>query len=307
LAEQGYKSLDVRDNTCELCEVADMVGLALKLTQAGAGNYWEDADRWLRNQYVEGQLTHNQLRVFLDNLYARELFQERPVKPWESDDIERAIGGFSISSLPNDWGLKMGHACCTGNASRTYYWIWDSILTKQDDLTKVNLLLNRASPWLDVDSYLPNQGKVALKIKQADAVSVRIPEWTDHARVTCNVDGTERSFTWSGDYVQVGGLKPGAVATIEFPIRERTLFRLIGDIPYKVTIRGNTVVDMESAITDTESVLTVTGEAHLREGGYPDALRKEPFAPLYQRDEYRTTETPTKKTTRFVPDELIEW
>ena len=292
---------------CETCEVGDMINLGLRLTSAGVGDYWEEVDRWVRNQFVENQLTQDKLDALLNSDQMKVLFPQMPVEPWQSDEVERALGGFAGHAMADDFGVFVANACCTGNGARTLYWVWDSILTREDNAVRVNLLLNRASPWLDVDSYLPNQGKVALKIKQADAVSVRIPEWTDHAKVTCNVDGTERSFTWSGDYVQVGGLKPGAVATIEFPIRERTLFRLIGDIPYKVTIRGNTVVDMESAITDTESVLTVTGEAHLREGGYPDALRKEPFAPLYQRDEYRTTETPTKKTTRFVPDELIEW
>jgi DUF1680 family protein len=280
LAEQGYKSLDVRDNTCELCEVADMVGLALKLTQAGAGNYWEDADRWLRNQYVEGQLTHNQLRVFLDNLHARELFRERPVEPWESDEIERAVGGFSISSLPNDWGLKMGHACCTGNASRTYYWIWDSILTKQDDLTKVNLLLNRASPWLDVDSYLPYEGKVVLKIKATPAVAMRIPQWADRDRVTCKMNGTGRDFAWSEDYVEVRDLNAGDVVTVEFPIREETTFSVIGDKPFKLTLKGNTVVDI-----DPEGKL----------------------CPLYQRDHYKHDRAPMKKVSRFVSKENILW
>jgi len=280
LAEHGYKSLDVRDNTCELCEVADMVGLALKLTLAGAGNYWEDADRWLRNQYVEGQMSHSQLRVFLDNLYERELFQERPVEPWESDEIERAIGGFSISSLPNDWGLKMGHACCTGNASRTYFWIWDSILTKQGDLTKVNLLLNRASPWLDVDSYLPYEGKVVLKIKETAAIATRIPSWTERGKVSCKVNGSRRDFAWSEDYVEVSGLTAGDVVTVEFPMREETLFSVIGDKPFRLTLRGNTVVDIDPQ-----------GE----------------LCPLYQRDHFKHDKAPIKKVSRFVSKEAILW
>ena len=34
-----------------------MVALALKLSEAGLGDYWDDADRWGRNMLVEGQLT----------------------------------------------------------------------------------------------------------------------------------------------------------------------------------------------------------------------------------------------------------
>jgi len=43
--------------TCETCETADMMLLGLKLTLAGAGEYWEDVDRCLRNQFVENQIT----------------------------------------------------------------------------------------------------------------------------------------------------------------------------------------------------------------------------------------------------------
>ena len=39
----------------EPCCYADMVAQALKLTELGAGDYWDDADRWIRNQLVEGQ------------------------------------------------------------------------------------------------------------------------------------------------------------------------------------------------------------------------------------------------------------
>ena len=34
-----------------------MITLALNLSEAGAGDYWDDADRWIRNMFAEGQLT----------------------------------------------------------------------------------------------------------------------------------------------------------------------------------------------------------------------------------------------------------
>lgn len=41
----------------------------------------------------------------------------------------------------------------------------------------VNLLLNRASPWADVDSYIPFEGQADVRIKQACELQVHIPEW----------------------------------------------------------------------------------------------------------------------------------
>ena len=43
-------------NTVEICEIADMIFLALTLTRAGVGDYWDDVDRWVRNMFAEGQL-----------------------------------------------------------------------------------------------------------------------------------------------------------------------------------------------------------------------------------------------------------
>ena len=45
-----------RHETSETCEVAQMVGLSLKLTEAGVGDYWDDVDRWMRNMLAENQL-----------------------------------------------------------------------------------------------------------------------------------------------------------------------------------------------------------------------------------------------------------
>jgi hypothetical protein len=273
--------LSRRVNTSEICEVADMIGLALKLSLAGVGDCWADVERWVRNQFAEGQLTDDKLRTVLANLESKGLYEEQPIYYWESAEIERAVGGFAGWATPNDYGVGSMYACCTGNASRTIYWIWDSILTKEDGAVRVNLLMNRASPWLNLDSYLPYQGKVVLKIKDARQVAVRIPEWTERERVACTVNGEGRGFGWSGDYVQVGGLKAGDTVALEFPMVTRTLFRIIGGrFPYKLTIKGNTVVGI-----DPEGEL----------------------CPLYQRGHYLGDEAPLREITRFVSSESIMW
>ena len=291
----GYY-LDRRVNLCETCEVADMIGLALKLTLAGVGDYWEDVDRWTRNQLAENQLTRDKFRTILDNLYTKKLFEEKPIQPWESDDVERGVGGFAGKAFANDWGVFLSHACCTANAGRTLYWIWDSILTKQDDEVRVNLLLNRASPWLDINSYLPYEGKVVLKVKEAKSVAVRIPQWTDREKVDCALNGKKQQFAWSGNYVEIKGLKAGDAVTVEFPMREESLFREIGRIPYKLTLKGNTVVDIDPKSWD-----------RVNDGVYNELVSDGELCPLYQRDHYRQDKAPMKKLPRFVSNEIIKW
>ena len=44
----------------------------------------------------------------------------------------------------------------------------------------MNLLLNRASKWADVYSYIPYEGRVDLRFKQpCESVLVRAPEWVE--------------------------------------------------------------------------------------------------------------------------------
>ena len=279
---------------CESCEVADMIFLALRLTKAGLGDYWEDADRWVRNQFVENQMTRTdwpdpqKIMAFqTDEAKERIARQMETAKkmPGIADDrdvMERCLGSWSGWALANDWvspqqaGIQQ---CCTGNAARTLYYIWDSIVTANGADAQVNLLLNRASPWLDVDSHLPYEGKVVIKNKTAKKVSVRIPEWTVRERVVCDVNGHKRGIIWSGNYIEVKNLKKDDVITIEFPMVGKTLFKVIGDVPYRLTLKGNTVVNIDP----------------------PGRIY-----PLYQRDHYKANKAPMKKITRFVSKETIE-
>src|ERR1019366_3742764 len=38
-------------DVCETDTVADMVGMALKMSEFGVADYWDDADRWTRNHF----------------------------------------------------------------------------------------------------------------------------------------------------------------------------------------------------------------------------------------------------------------
>ncbi len=63
-------------------------------------------------------------------------------------------------------------------------------------------------------------------------------------------------------------------------MREKTVFRVIEHTPYKLTIKGNTVVDIDP---------------------------KGKINPIYRRDHYRQNQAPIKKVTRFVSNESLLW
>jgi len=268
----------------EGCPVADMVALAVMLSRDGVGDYWDDADRWLRNYFSEIQLSPEQ-GVCLDQLSRKQpQLDEIPYHASSDRTTERNIGAFAGWPAPNDWIHHIGiQHCCTGNGARAIYYAWESILKFNEGNLKINLLLNRASPWADIYSSIPYEGKVEVKIKQdCKSVAVRMPEWIkpgDEA-VKCEVGGKSIPFKWDGRYINLGSADAGKKIVVTFPIEEKTVKEKIAGTEYTLVLRGNAVVQMDP---------------------------KGPNCPLYQREHMRTSQTPWHKTNRFVSHELIAW
>ena len=282
-----FPELLFRENfqMCETCGLADMIGLGLRLSIIGAGDYWDDVDRWLRNQFVEQQLTHGdwiERRAWSGPHGSSTAWSQTDPRRQRTEGVgDACVGAFTSSALPNDFmgGHNMGFAgCCSGTGSRALYFIWEHILTHEGGKLRVNLLLNRTSPWADIDSYLPYEGQVDVKIKQDVELSIRIPEWVEPEQITCRVDGEVRTVGWQGRYAQVGQTAAGTVAALTFPIEEHTHWVTIEKQPYNLVCKGNEVVNIQP-----------TGVYH----------------PLYQREHYRDNTVHWKKVTRFASDELL--
>ena len=300
-----------RGGTCETCEVADMILLAVKLSRAGIDDHWEDVERYTRNQFVENQMLRTDWVSKVPEVMANDksgqshravfpvtgrraedagLFpaehelSKTPGYVDETDAAERLVGTWAGWATANDFldpvnGPGIMH-CCTGNAARTLYTIWDSIVVREANSVRINLLLNRVSPWLDVDSHLPYEGRVDVRIKKATAIALRIPKWTRRDEVRCVVNGATRPARWAGNYVELDGLAEGDTVVISFPQSETRVFRMIGENIYHLTMRGDTVIEIDPQ-----------GELY----------------PLYQRSHFRQSSAPLSRKKRFVSSETIRW
>jgi hypothetical protein len=268
------------DQHCESCCIADMVALAIRLSDAGAGDYWDDVDRYVRNQLVEQQLTRQ------DHL--ERLVQSSPAQavhpPRETSDrvIERNIGGFAghgdLSLLPDTWIMH----CCTGNATTALYYAWEGITRFRGETAVVNLLLNRASTWLDVHSHLPHEGRVTLVNKAARRVAVRIPPWVDRKEVQCRIGERRVAPIWAGNYVLFEDLHPKDELGVRFPVQDRVERFVLDAQEYTAHFRGHTVVELAPRQSGV---------------GYP----------IYERSEYRTEHAPLRRARRFIPAQVLKW
>jgi len=271
--------------------VADMIAVAVMLSRAGVADCWDDADRWTRNHFAECQMrSADWVTRFQHGSWPRKADADET-----TDHVpQRNVGAFFGWPAAND-GCPTGSGhmhCCTGNAARTLYYVWESILEHDAGRLRVNLLLNRASRWADVDSYLPCAGQVDVKVKQPLAeVSLRVPEWVPSGspQVRALRGKTAVEPAWRGRYVSLGPARPGETLSLTFPLLERTIARRIygapvetvmGGVVYQsLTFRGNDVVDIDPP-----------GKNYA----------------FYRRSYYRG-EPRWRKVTRFVTDETIAW
>ncbi len=253
-------------------------------------------DRFVRNQLAENQLTHIDWLTDGHLDYSRspvssDFFQN----PRRTTDhvAERTLGAFAGWPSPNDWvgaedwwgGDKQNILytimnCCTASGCRALFSVWRDMVEYDAGKLRVHLLLNRASPWADIDSDIPYQGRAEITAKRDLELEVRIPEWVQPGQARCTVDGKARPLSYHGRYAQVGAVRKGERVALTFPIAERTEKRRIEGFNYTFIIRGNDIVRVDPP------------------GKY---------CPLYQRAHYRQGRVLYTKVKRFVSDEQFPW
>src|SRR5262249_33303385 len=134
--------------------------------------------------------------------------------------------------------------CCSANGAMGLYYAWHGITRFDQGIATVNLFLNRASSWMDVDSYLPYEGKVVLRNKQATSANVRVPAWVESSNLKTFVNDRETKPSRVGNYLLFQQLKKGDELRLEFPVPATTDKYTIAGKQYTLTFRGSTLVDI---------------------------------------------------------------
>ncbi len=252
----------------EGCGIADMVVLAVKLSDAGLGDYWDDVDYYVRNQLISQQFADLEvLRQFSGN------------NPQNDEVLKRFLGGLGAGE-PNAISPNI-YGCCSANGAISLYYAWHGITRFEKGIAKVNLFLNRASPWMDVDSYLPYEGKVVLHNKQARLAVVRIPGWVDGSQLSSYLNENPAQPTRLGNQLIFEGLAKGDRIKLEFPVPEEIDRQTIHRTTYTITYRASTIVDIQPRNEAAGMV------------------------PLYQRDKLKATRAPLRQVKRFASDRIL--
>ena len=308
----------------EGCSIADMVGLAITLTDAGLGDYWDDVEKYARNGLVEAQATDiDELRrVSMEGL-------ERP--PYSKD--EKLAGHFDIRFMSNNLGILKGQeihknalersigafghlrgaqyqtpmmmSCCTAGGGLGLYFAWEGIVRKEGEDAVVNMWLNRRSPWVDVLSYLPQEGRLDIHNKGMKRLSVRKPSWARPSAIRCRLDGRDVNPEWRGNRMVFSGLagNEGIVITTNCP-SETAQYTIvnIADLMnsrerYEIDFKGHTAVKVRLV------------DRGLRKKNFYDPGEGElNWYRLFRRENLRSSQAAMKPVPEYVHNErLVRW
>jgi hypothetical protein len=267
----------------EVCTMSDMIATAVKLTEAGMGDYYDDVDASVRNQLTESQIVPSQLEALHKISAAGSAFENPRAGQFSTDRvIERHLGTMMPLEFYGYDAPYMIH-CCTGNGTQALYYAWSKIVEQPSEgNVQINLLLNRASPWMDIDSYVPYQGKVVLKNKTAKTAAIRIPYWVDRQQLSVTVNGEALSQQYLANYLQIQNLKAGDEVVLSFPLAEETVVQTHADRPFTIHFKGTTAVELTGPGSDVRY-------------------------PIYQRQRYLAEEAPMVTVERHVEPKLIQW
>jgi hypothetical protein len=266
------------------CGCGRIIGLAAKLSYHGVGDYWEDVDQYIRNHGSEMQFVPED-RDFLDALSQQGSPPKDSPEIFTDRTVDRFVGG--IAGAPDK---STAYLCCGTHGNMGLFYAWDGTLRHEDGTTRVNLLLNRASPWMDIDSYLPYEGKVVLKNKGSQEVFVRMPLWVDRKHVRCRVGQKDVQNVWFNNRLRFRSLQPNDVVTISFPTETKTEEWVIPSFSGKqgpekqvhtCKFKGNTLTEISPPLV--------------------------PGSPLYQRSYFLKDQAPIKRVTRFATPLVLKW
>ncbi len=302
------------DNTLEGCTTADLVALGIQLSSAGIGDFWDQVDVLIRNSLSEAQVTDFEAIGKLSeqsperpkgapwgaaqdfrfiNSYLREPL---PGQETTENVLQRAIGGFACNLVNGRYQSPFEMACCTANGNQGFYYGWEAVVRGSGDTATVNLLFNRFSPWLDLESSLPYEGKAVIHNKKARNLQVRIPGWVRLSDLRCKVNNAPVEPSWCGRTAGFTDLPLNADLTIEFPIHQETTtlmipflnarqYRGVPKVTYQ--FKGSTCI----GIVEDESIF---GSEYA-------------WVRLYRREQYAQDHAPLVETPYRVVENPIQW
>jgi hypothetical protein len=228
----GWVADSVGSKTCETDTITSYIRLALELIKEGHGEYWNDIERFVRNQLVENQFRDVRGLQIRDERTAQGL-----------------TGAFESYAHPNTLiALKKGtiEGCCINGGVRGLFLAYLNSIHETPDEVRINLLWSAATPGVEVFSYTPYDGRLDLHPRSRKPLLVRCPDWLPPGTVRVEGANSVTAVRVAGaNYLRIADARPGSRVTLRFDQPEVQKEYQVAGLTYKVRWRGDTVMALE--------------------------------------------------------------
>ncbi|MEO6436793.1 MAG: hypothetical protein ABIP55_13675 [Tepidisphaeraceae bacterium] len=217
------------DSCNETCCVSDMISVAALIGRAGHTEYYDNAERYVRNYISNLQfIVTPEFETYYRKLHAGK---DEAAVAKGLDDLRKfqggVIGGSGLNDYENDLlgnvsGFEM-FGCCAPEGMRAIHTAWANTIERLSasklgpEGVYVHMGFSRMSPWGEVVSFMPEAGRMTVKGSVAEPFFLRPPHWAPRDQVRAFVGDKPIAVNWSGNYVRFDG-KPGDELTITYPL-----------------------------------------------------------------------------------------
>ncbi|MFB3923367.1 MAG: hypothetical protein ACE145_16715 [Terriglobia bacterium] len=253
----GWVADSVGSQTCETDTITSAIRLALELIKQGHHEYWNDIERFARNQLVENQF------VDVSRLGIRD--------PRTSRGLQGAFESYAAPNTLLAARDAVVEGCCINGGMRGLFLAYDHAVHATPTEVRVNLLLTSGGRGVEVTSFLPFEGRLDLTPQDSRPLFVRYPDWLSREDVRIEAPSRVRHEPESGaPYLKFSGHRRGSRIVLRFPQREVERTEVVAGKPYRVRWRGDTVAELlpagapypifqRSSLRGTDAPLKVQG------------------------------------------------
>ncbi len=227
----GWVADSVGSKTCETDTITSAIRLALELIKEGHTEYWDDIERFTRDQLVENQ------------------FRDMTSPGLADAAVWRGLrGSFESYADPNTpLAAEKGdvEGCCINGGMRGLVLAYANAITETDSTVYVNLLLSAGTSSIEVVSFLPYEGRLELYPATSRAIALRCPSWLrpDGIRVKSG-RAVHIIPEFSTRSLRITGARPGSHIALHFAQPEVQRTHWVAGRPYRARWRGDTVIEM---------------------------------------------------------------
>lgn len=216
---------DPSEEYCETCCVYDMIHGALTLAQSGHDEYWDKASAYVKNHLMKNQFTH-------------------PSALPDRNMADRMVGGFTGWTQVNDYFTRDGKTyvcgCCTFHGIKALYYAWDAATERRGRNILVHLLFDKENDDVSVQTWLPEDGRIEVRLKRSRNLHLRIPPWA-REDLTVEHNGQVVPAEWHGNYLRFKDMKPNDAVRVNFTVPESRQEMEVSGRRFVIHWRGDVV------------------------------------------------------------------